>query len=961
MLRCLALVSISLLGLLITGCEHMQDLFKSKKPLVDVDAKRPGDNRVFRSITLDNKLTALLISDPQLNKSAAALDVHVGSLANPEEHAGLSHFLEHMLFLGTEKYPAVEEYSQYLAKFQGESNAFTDEEDTNYYFSVNHEGFEGALDRFSQFFIAPLFNPEYVERELHAVNSEHEKNLKNDSWRIRRVFEVLHKAGHPRQKFGTGSLETLKNVDKQTLIAYYKKHYSANLMKLVMMSPAPLDQLEKLAREKFSAVPNYDYKKLVYDSEIFDESQLPRIVKIKSIKKLHKIELSFATPTERPFWKSKPATAITYILGYEGHGSLLSLLKKEGLATRLEAGVESSSFAGSFHFDIELTDKGVKEWKQVLRYFYAYVEMMNKEGYKKYLYNERKTMADIDYFYREPQEGGGVASDYAMKMQTYADPLNIDKDDRLIHEYNESEYKRFLSYIRPEKMNMFFVSDDVTTDQTEKFYGVAYKVESVDKDLMSSLQNTHFDTRMMLPQANPYIPEKLEILSSSGESHPTKLIDNEWGSFWFQVDDTFKIPKASIRLVLINEKTNSSPYHKMMAQLYSESINESLNEWAYTISLAGLHIDLSQSDRGIQIDVSGYSDKIPQALEELSKKLTDITIDEETFDDIKTELKRKIANTLLNSAYWQTLYELKYVSNKTMVHNFEFYNPMDKKGIDLITPVKFTDVKAYAKDLYTDIAIEGAAYGSLDAKKLKNSVERFASVYSSKILPQGKRPKEEILVYPSGRDLAIVRQSKTNNNSWGSYIQFGRRELKLNAALRVGHAHLQTSFYTDLRTKQQLGYIVASNLMINEKVLGLLFLVQSANFSPFDIAQRANRWMEDAVRELENLKDEEINAYKEAVAQELREKDKTIQEKLENLYFEANIMKGHFHYKEDLAKEALKLTKQDVVDLYKNALVGPKKASLSVYYTTEKATMDKPLGTVLENVKAFKENTPIYE
>ena len=61
------------------------------------------DPRGYRGVVLKNKLKVILISDPETVRSAACLNVHVGSSSDPEEIQGLAHFLEHMLFLGTEK------------------------------------------------------------------------------------------------------------------------------------------------------------------------------------------------------------------------------------------------------------------------------------------------------------------------------------------------------------------------------------------------------------------------------------------------------------------------------------------------------------------------------------------------------------------------------------------------------------------------------------------------------------------------------------------------------------------------------------------------------------------------------------------------------------------------------------------------------------------------------------------
>ncbi|KAJ9061428.1 metalloprotease [Entomophthora muscae] len=67
--------------------------------------KSANDKREYHTIRLSNKMEVLLISDPEADKSAAALDVFVGSQSDPVELPGLAHFCEHLLFMGNEKYP----------------------------------------------------------------------------------------------------------------------------------------------------------------------------------------------------------------------------------------------------------------------------------------------------------------------------------------------------------------------------------------------------------------------------------------------------------------------------------------------------------------------------------------------------------------------------------------------------------------------------------------------------------------------------------------------------------------------------------------------------------------------------------------------------------------------------------------------------------------------------------------
>ena len=153
--------------------------------------KHPDDQSMSRYFVLENGLKVLMISDPEFNNSAAALEVNVGSLMDPKNRQGLAHFLEHMLFMGTEKYPDVEDFEKFLKKNGGNSNAYTSEDSTNYFFEIQHESFEGALDRFSQFFISPLFSNKYINREKKAVHSEHQKNLQQDSRRKQQLTAAL--------------------------------------------------------------------------------------------------------------------------------------------------------------------------------------------------------------------------------------------------------------------------------------------------------------------------------------------------------------------------------------------------------------------------------------------------------------------------------------------------------------------------------------------------------------------------------------------------------------------------------------------------------------------------------------------------------------------------------------------------------------------------------------------------
>ena len=150
--------------------------------------KSENDGRSYQYTVLENGLQVLLVSDPVATMGAASMDVRVGFYSDPDNLSGLAHLVEHMLFLGTKKYPNENDFDDYLGRNDGESNAYTAEESTNYYFSIKSDKVEKGLDMFSGFFEAPLLLKDSIEREKKAVISEHSKNLNQDSPLTSEVF-----------------------------------------------------------------------------------------------------------------------------------------------------------------------------------------------------------------------------------------------------------------------------------------------------------------------------------------------------------------------------------------------------------------------------------------------------------------------------------------------------------------------------------------------------------------------------------------------------------------------------------------------------------------------------------------------------------------------------------------------------------------------------------------------------
>lgn len=329
--------------------------------------KSAEDKRLYRGLELSNRMKVLLVSDPTTDKSAAALDVNVGYLSDPDYIPGLAHFCEHMLFLGTEKYPNENDYSKFLSEHGGSSNAATYPDHTIYYFDIVPDHLQGALDRFAQFFVAPRFTETATERELNAVNSEHEKNIPSDLWRLDQLDKWACNPNHPYHKFGTGNKDTLYHIPKEKginvrteLLKFHDLWYSSNLMALAILGKESLDELEEIVVGLFSSVKNKDVEAPNWTEHPFTPDQFRTCAYIVPIKDVRNLNIIFPSPDLHPYYKSAPGSYISHLVGHEGPGSLLSALKARGWSNSLVAGSRPAARGiGFFGISLDLTEEGM--------------------------------------------------------------------------------------------------------------------------------------------------------------------------------------------------------------------------------------------------------------------------------------------------------------------------------------------------------------------------------------------------------------------------------------------------------------------------------------------------------------------------------------------------------------------------------------------------------------------------
>jgi insulysin len=883
---------------LVSGCTEPLAIQKNTNPNpANTIIKSSTDTRDYLAFTLDNQLQVLVISDPEADKAAASLSVSVGSGSDPKTREGLAHFLEHMLFLGTQKYPEAGAYQRFINEQGGSHNAYTAFDETNYFFDINAEHLAPALNQFAQFFIAPLFNEDLVEREKHAVNSEYQAKIKDDNRLQYDVLKAVSNPAHPFTQFSVGSLNTLANRDSQPirddLLSFYQQHYSANLMALVVLGKQPIDELHQLVIEKFTAVKNHHSAEPRFTQPLFKENQLPLRVNTLPNKNLRRLNYHFPVPNSHPHINSKPVHYISNLLGHEGQGSLLSYLKNRGWADGLSAGLGfEDNQQAQLQVSINVTEQGLKKTTEITTALFQSIALIQQQGIERWRFEEQAQLAKLDFEFQENSDNMHYVSHLASQLKQIPTPQLLSAPYQMTA-YDPQLINQYLSALRADNMLMMVVAKDLPVNHTTERFNASYGKQPIDNEQLAQWQKPTLNNDIKLPAANPFIPSQLSLIQSPAvaQSNPQPLPTTSGINTWHSPDTHFKTPKANVFFTLRSPLANQSALNTALTALYVKSINEQLNEFSYPAALAGLNYQLYPHVRGVSVRLSGYQDKQPRLLKEILAALANPTIKASSFARHKDELRRGWQNTAKQTPYQQSLARTANLVTSPSWPESEL--------LTALQTISATDLRQFANTFLMQLDIEVLANGNISRNATTAMTEQISrQLTGHQKARQVARP--QIKKLPEQQKLLYQFNVDHTDNAVTLYVQGSDKHIDTHARFALLNQMISTPFYHELRTRQQLGYIVFCSPMSLIDAPALTFTVQSPNTSGMDIVGAMEAFITDFSDTLNNMNETTLTLHKKALTGQIMAKDSRLTQRSNRYWHEIDRNNVNFNTREQL-------------------------------------------------------------
>ncbi|XP_059179179.1 nardilysin-like [Physella acuta] len=956
--------------------------------------KPPADSRGYRVVILPNGITAMLISEnssfitnsKRLNptelmeidelysdgEAAAALCIGVGSFSDLPEIPGFAHFMEHMVFMGSKKFPKENYWDDYLAQNGGESNAWTDCERTCFFFVCHQNSFIKALDIFAQFFISPLFNKNSVDREILAVDNEFQMVSSRDNERMRSIMAYeLVETGHPMAKFMAGNKKSLKddplknniNVYEQ-LHSFYRRMYSAHYMTLVVHAMDDLDTIENYIIRIFSPIPNNEIPRPKFIKPPFQEKKLNKLVKVIPIEDVHKMEIIWALPPLMEHYRARVIEYLSLVIGHEGKGSILSYLQKRHLALEIAGGNDMTGYThnstwSAFILTIKLTEHGFLNYEEVLEVIFQYINIL-KVTLPAHVFEEQKHIQETKYIFKEQESIYNYVEELAENMHMFP-PEHYLCGRNLFFEYNEQLIRDCLDFLRPQGMMVMLFNQEYSQLPNlceEPWLGTKYLAQSVDDALITRLLNVSPNPELKLPDPNPYIATDFSLIKVKKSSkYPVVVMNKDGLRMWYKKDNTYHMPNAYIYFHFISPAISKNEHSIALGDVYMTLLLQQLTETLYNATLAGYEYSFDGTPEGVIFIIGGYSEKIKLVAADMLKVFQNFQTNEDNFNSVLTHLKQFYINKLIKPVELASSVRYRLLEQK---------DPSLCNRYKHLDSVNYSMLKEFVEEMFSSLFIEGFVTGNLFPQDALD-IGELALPLIKKPLPFEDIPKPLVLELPEGDFKCFMSSvNKEDTNSCVvHYYQLGLGSIMNTCLNDLLAAAMNEPLFNVLRTEFQLGYSVYCQPCTTHGVLGFLLVVESqANkFSMKSIDEIMTKFLRDFEKNIEEMPPAKFKDMVESHASVKISEDADLYDE-SSAYWHEIVKQSYMFDRLKLEYEALQqLTQKDLLNWYKQ-LISNKQRKLSVMIegcSRSKVScgdaptdMEPSLKTIRTGIKEFK-------
>ncbi len=374
-------------------------------------------------LSLDNGLQYIFQQRKDTGVVALQIWVKAGSKYEERKIAGITHFIEHLIFKGTEKIKANEMASR-IESLGGVINAFTSYDNTVYHIVIPKKTFEEGCDLLLDAVRNPAFPEDEVNKERKVVLEEIKMGEDDPQRKLfKELFAESYK-GHPYGRPIIGFEETVKNIKRDEILTYFKKYYTPNNMVIVVAGDFDKKTADALIKKYFSFKADFiKSESLEKEKDSLNNRNATEEKIIERNIKESYLAISYRIPPM--VHEDTPALEVLGAILGDGESSRLQqqLKYKKGIVTNSSTYLFTPGEEGLFVIFSTLKER---DYRPATKAIQDELARLLKEGTKDWEMTKAKNMIKASYVYAA-ETVQGAARQLGNYQTLTGDPLFIDK------------------------------------------------------------------------------------------------------------------------------------------------------------------------------------------------------------------------------------------------------------------------------------------------------------------------------------------------------------------------------------------------------------------------------------------------------------------------------------------------------------------------------------------------------
>ncbi|MFY0989574.1 insulinase family protein [Halomonas sp. C05BenzN] len=873
----------------------------------------PGDRRRCRSLTLPNGLRVLLLRDPDADQAGAAMSVGAGSGDEPPDRAGLAHLLEHMLFLGTDRYPAPEDFPAYVQGHGGRYNATTELHQTCYFFEVPPAHLGGALDRFAQFFIAPRLTESAIAQEREVIDAEYRARRGDDEQRILGVIKQVLDPAHPASRFLAGNRDTLGEAPealRRALMAFRQRHYTAANLRLAVVGNEPLDTLERQVRRCFADIPPGTMPAPAAHPPLLPPGSLPLGLALQPTHRRHELRLCFPVPALRPDDYLQPWAYLGELLAFRGPGSLYGQLMDRGWLTGIDGSVLLDTRPQAlFQIRLRLTPDGMGHTAAITAAVFACLRRIGTDGIAAWRHRERQVLADQRFRLAATTSTLEFVKSLADQLHRYPVAEALRGPYRL-DAFQPRVIRDCLAHLTPDNLLTLTVDPAVRGDRTSPWFPAPYRVAAAPDPGATRWDGAPDFT---LPPPNPFLVT-IPHAEPGGPSAavPRLLHDSGQSRVWHQPLARAPGGRTGIHLNLVA----ACPTHTLGATVLTALLiawleRELAAEWQQARA-AGMEVTPSRHHQGITLRASGLPEQLDRLLQRLSSCLSRTRITAERFDQARQGLQACWEAQQHDLAFRRLL----RLPEARLGHGFD-----DEERLAELATVSLERLQVFRDELLHGVGIDCLVAGPLDGARARRLVAGLEARLLAGEASAVERRRPPIVSLQAGQAYHYRLEASHPDSAVALYLPGPDGSPLQEARYRLLAALLHDAFFHRLRIEQQLGYVVLARYLPLHDCPGLILLVQSPSLSVDELQRRIRHFLTAPDAPLPRLDPERFAHYRDGLLHALQAQQRQPAQQMEQFWASLAAGDADFQRPRQLLQAVTDLTLEELQRFYQAQLL----------------------------------------